>query len=605
MKKFLACLAVFTAMMLMVSCGGGSKTGDNTNTGDTTTDNDTGDSGSTDTEPSSDTEPTENPDSDNPDTTPDNDADSGDTVPDSDNGDSAPDSDDGDTANENPDNLPECSPTSATPCIDSETGLIWSGKAPERIRWIDAVDHCKNLKEGGYNDWKLPTIAALETLVKQCESSGYSDGECSKLGDIVFFWSGTNTGTEASGVFFYNGATQTKNVDETFDARCVRRDRETRNVNCTGIPEQHAKWNSVSEITQTWDWSKASWIPASNIAYYEEESSTTECRFKCDKNYFFDSCSGCVDHYTGLTDDCAQCPSKNILLTAEQLQNSTAENIQEYTKSRHDNNKSNCPHGSFTEKEIYDAKGNLCIEDICNINSNEIVSAYYSDMVWIDDLLSLIFEDSLINGKYWPSNNIIYYKHQSNGNLTDLTVKRGSMTVYAKDVPTTSCFFPNNIIEDATTATMRVFGGCRWGSESISPSNIIATKNIQPKSTETEFKEACKKLPNSKYDSGVNAKTCSTTITEFVWLENVLPYLHNKSGFNDLTSFKNYYIEKDLDNNVFRMYFINNSYTPNRYWVVELPNAKRCLDECYGIEGCEVSIYPSSNLSEGCNVKKP
>ena len=325
MKKFLACFAIFAALVFVIGCGGGSKSGDKTDSGEVVNDEDgdTTDSGSTDTEPGGgDTEPTENPDSDNPDTTPDagdSAPDNGDSTPDNDtdSGDSAPDSENEEPVNENPDNLPECSPTSATPCIDSETGLIWSGKAPERIRWIDAVDHCKNLKEGGYNDWKLPTIAALETLVKQCESNGYSDGECSKLGDIVFFWSGTNTGTEASGVFFYNGATQTKNVDETFDARCVRRDRETRNVNCTGIPEQHAKWNSVSEITQTWDWSKASWIPASNIAYYEEEPSTAECRFKCEKNYFFHSCSGCIDHYTGLTDDCAQCPSENILFKSE------------------------------------------------------------------------------------------------------------------------------------------------------------------------------------------------------------------------------------------------------------------------------------------------
>lgn len=299
MKKILVVFAIFAALIFVISCGGGSKTGDNTNTGDTTTDNDTGDSGSTDTEPGEgDTEPTETPDSDNPDTAPDagdSVPDNGDSTPDNDadSGDSAPDSDNEEPVNENPDNLPECSPTSATPCIDSETGLIWSGKAPERIRWIDAVDHCKNLKEGGYNDWKLPTIAALETLVKQCESNGYSDGECSKLGDIVFFWSGTNTGTEASGVFFYNGATQTKNVDETFDARCVRRDRETRNVNCTGLPAEHAEWNSVSNIAQTWDWDSASWIP-SQTASYSEEPATVKCIFKCEDNYVWDS-SICTD----------------------------------------------------------------------------------------------------------------------------------------------------------------------------------------------------------------------------------------------------------------------------------------------------------------------
>ena len=287
MKKIFAYFAVFAALIFVVSCGGGSsKTGDTTDTGGAATDDDTADSGST-----------ENPDSDNPDTTPDNqDSDNPDTAPDNgdstpgndaDSGDSASDSDPSEPANENPDNLPECSPTSATPCFDPETGLIWSGKAPERIRWIDAVDYCKNLKEGGYNDWRLPSVAVLRTLAKECESSGYSDGECSKFGDIVFLWSSN----QGNGVFFYDGKTQSKNVDENFDARCVRRDYETRQVTCTGRPE-HAEWNSTSNITQTWDWDSASWTP-SQTESYSENSTTAECRFKCEENYFWDDSSEC------------------------------------------------------------------------------------------------------------------------------------------------------------------------------------------------------------------------------------------------------------------------------------------------------------------------
>ena len=310
MKKILACFALFAALIFVTSCGSSSKTdnkNDNTDTGETTTDNDTGDIGSTDTEPGGgDTEPTENPDSDNPDTTPD--AGDSDSTPDNDadSGDSAPDSDNEEPVNENPDNLPECSPTSSTPCFDHETGLIWSGKAQERIRWIDAVDYCKNLKEGGYDEWRLPSVAVLRTLVKQCESSGYSDGECSKFGDIAFFWSSSSQG---NGVFFYDGATQTKNVDENFDARCVRREgSETRQANCVG-PE-HSEWNTVPEITQTWDWNKKTWdeeqmwTPSSN-GKYDEESSTSECRFKCEENYFWNNserkCVSPTDPDTGLT----------------------------------------------------------------------------------------------------------------------------------------------------------------------------------------------------------------------------------------------------------------------------------------------------------------
>ena len=204
-------------MLLMVGCGGGSTTGDNTDTGTTETDEDSVDSGSTDTgttEPTdtgttepTDTGTTEPTDTGEPDTAPDG----GDTTPDNgdsqpdgdaDSGDSASDSDPSEPVNENPDNLPECSPTSATPCIDSETGLIWSGKSAEKMHWTDAIDYCKNINEGGYSDWRLPSIAVLETLVKQCGSSGYSNGECSKFGDIVFLWAANSGNAEATIAYF-------------------------------------------------------------------------------------------------------------------------------------------------------------------------------------------------------------------------------------------------------------------------------------------------------------------------------------------------------------------------------------------------------------------
>lgn len=590
-KKYNFCLVALlaVAMCFFVSCGGGSKTGDNADTGDTVTDNDTGDSGSSDTEPGgNDTESTENHDSDNPDTAPD--AGDSDTTPDNDadSGDTAPDSDNEEPVNENPDNFPECSPTSATPCIDSETGLIWSGKSAERIRWIDAVDYCKNLKEGGYNDWLLPSIAVLETLVKQCVSSGYSDGECSKFGDIVFFWSSN----QGQGVFFYDGATQTKNVDENFDARCVRREIKTRKATCTGLPE-HAEWNTVSEITQTWNWETADWSPEP-VGKYGEYPSTAQCQFKCEENLFWSEYySICVDY------DTTECAKEDIVMTAKELSLASPEYIQERIKKIHNNTKSYCSDGTFVQKDRYDTNGNLCIEDECHINPDNLVST--GSMAWIDDLVLMIFDGAPMVP---PKHNILYYKKvesMNKGGPTDLTIKKHSMTIYAKNIPTTSCFSPNNVVDNASTITMSIGYGCYWDEQSVSPSNAISTKNIQTKMVAADFEIACNKVPNSQYNT--NDELCSTTITEFAWLENVVPYLHSKSGirWTDVIV-KNAQIEKDVNNNVFRMYFsINDKFS----WIVDLPNAKRCLDECYGIEGCEVSINPSANISNGCNVKEP
>lgn len=207
-----------------------------------------------------------------------------------------------------------------------------------------------------------------------------------------------------------------------------------------------------------------------------------------------------------------------------------------------------------------------------------------------------------------PPSDIVYYRKTeqlNKGGSTDLTIKQRFMTFYVEDIPTVSCFTPNNVIDDASIITMTptTVGdkGCYMDGQLISPSDIITTKNIQPKITAGEFRKACIKVPDSTYDP--SEEKCRTTITEFAWLENVVPYLYNQSGLKWYDArLPNAKIEYDLDNNVFRMYF---SVGTSLSWVVELPNAKRCLDECYGIDGCEVSIKPSPDVSKGCIVKEP
>lgn len=198
------------------------------------------------------------------------------------------------------------------PCIDSQalnsdsenTNLIWSKKAPYRMRWIDAMDYCNNLNEGGFSDWLVPTIAALQTLLSTFCDLG---GSCSKFGDIAFFWAAG----QGYGVDFYNGGkAASKNVDENFDVRCVRKEITTRQANCTGLPE-NAEWNTISEVTQTWDWVKVLWTPSSTALTHSEESvdpDSNKCYYKCRENYFWgrsrckapcfgNICTGQQEHY--------------------------------------------------------------------------------------------------------------------------------------------------------------------------------------------------------------------------------------------------------------------------------------------------------------------
>lgn len=94
----------------------------------------------------------------------------------------------------------------------------WSKPAPYPMTWKEAEEYCSDLNEGGFSDWRLPTIDELRTLITSCsrtETGGacrinakkgkistkdwnsYDCGKCgsgggySKLGDRGAFWSST------------------------------------------------------------------------------------------------------------------------------------------------------------------------------------------------------------------------------------------------------------------------------------------------------------------------------------------------------------------------------------------------------------------------------
>ena len=62
------------------------------------------------------------------------------------------------------------------PCRDYETGLVWSDISEEPMNWGHAKQYCKKLKEGSENDWRLPNIDELRTLIKDRKTA--SGGSC-------------------------------------------------------------------------------------------------------------------------------------------------------------------------------------------------------------------------------------------------------------------------------------------------------------------------------------------------------------------------------------------------------------------------------------------
>ena len=63
---------------------------------------------------------------------------------------------------------------------DTKTGLMWVSKDNGfPINWPDAVEYCKNLRVGGYTDWRMPTLAELTSLYNPSEKNknGYHTNE--------------------------------------------------------------------------------------------------------------------------------------------------------------------------------------------------------------------------------------------------------------------------------------------------------------------------------------------------------------------------------------------------------------------------------------------
>ena len=123
--------------------------------------------------------------------------------------------------------------------------LQWSEKAPNAMNWGKAKQYCENLDESGHNDWRLPNIDELRTLIKTPET--ISGGKCqisekagklasedytedcqgltSKLGDTSGFWS-SSVLSDDSGyawrVYFGYGGVSNYDKSYTLSVRCVR-----------------------------------------------------------------------------------------------------------------------------------------------------------------------------------------------------------------------------------------------------------------------------------------------------------------------------------------------------------------------------------------------
>ncbi len=119
-----------------------------------------------------------------------------------------------------------------------DTGLMWQGchsgltgqdceqADGESVRsWADALDYCAGLEWSGYDDWRLPSVGELRSIVDYGSTNGAFDSEALPETALDFYWSSsTNAGgaEQAWALDFEHGSVFSSGKIEDHHVRCVR-----------------------------------------------------------------------------------------------------------------------------------------------------------------------------------------------------------------------------------------------------------------------------------------------------------------------------------------------------------------------------------------------
>ena len=117
-------------------------------------------------------------------------------------------------------------PVYSFPYTDPETHLVWSSSSKGENYWYNAAQYCAELVEGGSNNWRVPTMDELWTLVRNCPEEDCAPdmaGKYSLFGDISTLWSSTVEGSVFNLIDFMYADEYSSSSDYTYaSVRCVR-----------------------------------------------------------------------------------------------------------------------------------------------------------------------------------------------------------------------------------------------------------------------------------------------------------------------------------------------------------------------------------------------
>lgn len=111
---------------------------------------------------------------------------------------------------------------------DPATNLMWEDtKHAEdgQVTYLEANSYCKALKLGGHDDWRVPTLKELLSIVDYKRHEPATLKEFKRVDQDKLYWSTTEyagKSTEFWGVVFENGETDSASAIYSRRVRCVR-----------------------------------------------------------------------------------------------------------------------------------------------------------------------------------------------------------------------------------------------------------------------------------------------------------------------------------------------------------------------------------------------
>jgi len=108
---------------------------------------------------------------------------------------------------------------------DSKTGLVWQDDAVgSQMSWQSALDYCETLSLDNYENWRLPNVNELKSIVEKSKNNPAIVDDFMNTSSSVY-WSSTpvlDTEYFAWGMYFKDGYYDWYRKDANYYVRCVR-----------------------------------------------------------------------------------------------------------------------------------------------------------------------------------------------------------------------------------------------------------------------------------------------------------------------------------------------------------------------------------------------